>query len=697
MFKSNLGLGLGSTKKSDLNQYLKTLEKKNKEVQRKFSVTDGDIKTEENDQVKDDSAEDSDLLSIQKEFEDEFDSPFIKKKVERRPSAIDEIPDEVPFISSLSAPRTASGAGVGNALNSFMKYDKKWRGGKEGPKVSVKVESDTESEPVITENSNCSPLKIAEELEEKTFPHRRRRKSSGSMAAKAGATPSPRSRSAKSEHEGGSKSRLRLNVGGLAGRKVSYNDSQGTPIPTAPLSELSEPFQSLSPRSPLLDILNLRDISEVIDENDNEGDNTNDDESGEQLDSDGFSKRLSGLILNVDSQKDDEIKPGEKEDTRKETELKSKNGHAKNPFHFNSTKLKSSIEKSDSEPKTNVLKTGSNKKRQEILDSTSNSLAEKFLEPHELLHSAEDESESETLKKDTEPEKKTRKKWKLDSVHDQQPMFEFPKQRISKESSFESDCYYCRKTCRRHQSLLKIENCHPPPPPQYYSPKRATKVFKDEYPATSEVGVQVGKTTIHHYLFDPTEDALFDNTFHHQEYPRTEISGHKLDLATSSVIELMRKQLELTEHQMRSQKALYRSFCKSLEKSQRKLNKNDKHEKVLFGRSKRPEKLTFEEALRQVREEMKQEKEDSLENYSVSKLSKRKSKSNSRHKSSHSLKNQSMKNADVKEVLPSNQHIEDEDESVSKTITEEVYDQDFEDDSEIHTEIAQSSKSSARS
>ena len=54
---------------------------------------------------------------------------------------------------------------MGNALNSFMKYDKKWRGGKEGgPKVSVKVESDTESEPAITENSNCSPLKIAEEL-----------------------------------------------------------------------------------------------------------------------------------------------------------------------------------------------------------------------------------------------------------------------------------------------------------------------------------------------------------------------------------------------------------------------------------------------------------------------------------------------------------------------------------------------------
>ena len=81
MFKSNLGLGLGSAKKSDLNAYLKTLEKKNKEVQRKFSATDADIK-EDAEKLKQESEEDSDLLSIQKEFEDEFDSPFIKKNIE---------------------------------------------------------------------------------------------------------------------------------------------------------------------------------------------------------------------------------------------------------------------------------------------------------------------------------------------------------------------------------------------------------------------------------------------------------------------------------------------------------------------------------------------------------------------------------------------------------------------------------------
>ena len=53
-----------------------------------------------------------------------------------------------------------------------MKYDKKWRG-KEGIKVSIKkAETDSDSEPVITENSVASPVKIAEELEEKIFPTR---------------------------------------------------------------------------------------------------------------------------------------------------------------------------------------------------------------------------------------------------------------------------------------------------------------------------------------------------------------------------------------------------------------------------------------------------------------------------------------------------------------------------------------------
>ena len=127
-------------------------------------------------------------------------------------------------------------------------------------KVSVKIESDTESEPVITENSPGSPIKIAEELDKKTFlqHHRRRRKSSGSTSATkaaAAGSPSPRSKSAS-----GARSRLKLSVGsGRASVSPTGTAHAHTPILTATLSEVS-------PRSPLFDIANVRDISEVLEE-----------------------------------------------------------------------------------------------------------------------------------------------------------------------------------------------------------------------------------------------------------------------------------------------------------------------------------------------------------------------------------------------------------------------------------------------
>ena len=73
MFKSTLGLGLGSTKKADLTAYLKNLEKKNKEVQRKHSMTgmeDAELKVDKNEEEEEKEKgessleEDSDLLSL---------------------------------------------------------------------------------------------------------------------------------------------------------------------------------------------------------------------------------------------------------------------------------------------------------------------------------------------------------------------------------------------------------------------------------------------------------------------------------------------------------------------------------------------------------------------------------------------------------------------------------------------------------
>ena len=90
MFKSTLGLGLGSTKKADLTAYLKNLEKKNKEVQRKHSVT-GIEDAEANEasgQQGESSQEDSDLLSLAREMQEEqYESPFIKRRTEAKAGA----------------------------------------------------------------------------------------------------------------------------------------------------------------------------------------------------------------------------------------------------------------------------------------------------------------------------------------------------------------------------------------------------------------------------------------------------------------------------------------------------------------------------------------------------------------------------------------------------------------------------------
>ena len=86
MFKSTLGLGLGSTKKADLTAYLKNLEKKNKEVQRKHSVTGTeDVGEVDEEEEKGESSleEDSDLLSLAREMQEEqYESPFIKRRTE---------------------------------------------------------------------------------------------------------------------------------------------------------------------------------------------------------------------------------------------------------------------------------------------------------------------------------------------------------------------------------------------------------------------------------------------------------------------------------------------------------------------------------------------------------------------------------------------------------------------------------------
>merc|ERR1719233_2143194 len=114
-------------------------------------------------------------------------------------------------------------------------------------------------------------------------------------------------------------------------------------------------------------------------------------------------------------------------------------------------------------------------------------------------------------------------------------------------------------------------------------PANKTNYKQIENKETSEIGVQAGKSTIHHYLFDPTQDAIFEPS---PNYLR--VSGVGSNTAANSIIDLMKRQLQLTESHMRSQKELYQEYCTTLEKTQAKTKNLGTKERVLFGRSERP-------------------------------------------------------------------------------------------------------------
>ena len=441
---------------------------------------------------------------------------------------------------------------------------------------------------------------------------------------------------------------MEVTTPGLASRKVSH-DSQPTPIPT--VSEMSEGL--LSPKSPLFDILNIRDVSDVISEdieletNHEYEEQENDDDNSHPL-SDLLMKKIEkGKTTAAIQQQQESFDKQSSKSQKLEAEPEIPEIREENPFHFNASKFRAG-EKADSEPKAPIKVSKSNKRRSMILESESlvNSVIDEVSKQDDKVD--EIDSESETLKDVEIVEKKTRKRWQKEPIKGG-TFLPFERPTMPREPSMESGCYYCRNICKAHQNLLASEN--------------PVASAKGKHTRSEEVGVQAGRSTLHHYLFDPTQDAVFEDI----HYPRfTNIDTNKIDIATSSIIDLMRKQLELMEHSMRSQKQLYRSFCRSLEKSQQRRFTQQPEERVLFGRTKRPVKLTFEEALRQVKDEMKQEKQEMREMSRIWKSSEKEDKS--RKQSDRSIS--------------ANNPVKSMDSSVTENIEE--YETDFE--TEISTE-----------
>ena len=488
---------------------------------------------------------------------------------------------------------------------------------------------------------------------------RRRRKSStgSSLAAGPGLTPSPRA---------AGRPRLRVSLAGPSRRTSGDGATTATPLPPT-LSELSEAGRTLSPRSPLYEILNVREISEVLDE-------VESDKEEEQQDEELASHRLSDLIIT-------QAELNKNASNLEKTGANSKQG--KNPFHFSSSRL--SMEKSDSEPKKNQTKKtiASNKKRKEILESKSNSVS--VVEEVQYGSEAQaatvvtdqnkdaDGDEEDTLKEEVENEvmRKPRRRWERGG--ESEPVRQWTMMREPSQES--AGCYYCRTVCPRHQPLLL-----PPRTAEQEGVARGGEGVarggegvvgsgEGAQPVCSEAGVQAGRPAVHHYLFDPTADALFD-------------SGCGVGLRPGgqggpgdSVMSLLRRQLEFTEQQLRSQQQLYRSFCRALEQSTSK--PASQGDRILFGRTERPKKLTFDEALKIVKREMREEEEA------------RRGRPRSAGTGKHSSKTGSKRNISRKSKMGVEKN---EDDSICESIKEEIenanYEMDFENDSEIPTETS---------
>lgn len=68
-----------------------------------------------------------------------------------------------------------------------------------------------------------------------------------------------------------------------------------------------------------------------------------------------------------------------------------------------------------------------------------------------------------------------------------------------------------RNVCERHQHLVPAgHGSQEGTGANQVRKKSLGSVDKVEGRETAEVGVQAGKPTLHHYLFDPTQDAVFE-------------------------------------------------------------------------------------------------------------------------------------------------------------------------------------------
>ncbi len=247
---------------------MKNLKKKQKELTKKH----GQHEQTHGGNASNTEEEDSDLASIARELrvddddddEEIFNSPFIKKPADQRPSRratsnnSTPLPEkEFAFIGSskpdnkdkiADSDEEFTNVKASTALDKFMRFDKKYKQQAGAGFRAFKKQDFTDDDSEVSEPLTPSPVKIVAHLEEK-------------MVEATTPTSSHKTRLRRQAEQAGLK--LTLPRGGTPGKSGESTTSEVSDHIRSPTIQTHSPR---SPKSPLFSLENLHDIEELMEE-----------------------------------------------------------------------------------------------------------------------------------------------------------------------------------------------------------------------------------------------------------------------------------------------------------------------------------------------------------------------------------------------------------------------------------------------
>lgn len=656
--KPSLGLGtkLGSgiaSNKSDLNSYLKSLTKKQKDVQRKYDRSGSATELDAGGGGGGDNAteDDSDLASLAKEFakEEIQDSPFLKRRdsaasmatdtASRKQSTTASTPlpeQDAPFITSLVKKKNAPPPPqqTSSALESFMKFDRKY-GVKGNTLAAAAAKTDSETEPEVSEEA-VTPSKIASVLEEKV--RSRRSSNAGSISRKSGsrrasvmaasdASPSPSKSLSRIQQKSRGK-HLKLAMPSSAAlspiftpesARLTASEVSELPSATGSAAGRNSGFDRSAVESPSaishLHIMGIEELEmpEIVEEAEEENEaktaasSQSPTSSGEETlkeDDDTIAKspKIEKPLPRVPQFRGQQGEPQAVPTISRTTEKGSK---SKEEGDKRSRRRRNGKMKPEPEPES-----------EDLSDESSGTFSSSPPRRHRHGHRRRDQVRHQRHDHHHHRRRRHRSRSRED------------------ESERRPSCVYCQKLCNFHREEIANGRVRETPQgtlPQGQVPPSGNLNFAAR--AKQDESVQAGASSVFpcadHYLFDPNGDILYnawsaagaDGISSRGRFATATSTSNRLPAPpTLALSELMKTQLDLTENFLRAQKRLYSSYCESLQEvvaDQQQRTRRRRHHRSSAGGDKimRPrsstnrarERLSFAEAQKMVEAEMEVE------------------------------------------------------------------------------------------